>query len=55
LKKLSDKNLSLRDVFGNSSTDRGRGFAINLHRAQFGVASPYTRLRRMAVAANLVK
>jgi hypothetical protein len=56
LKKLTDKNLSLRDVFGNSSTDRGRGVLINIHRSGFGSkTTTFARLRRMAAASGLVK
>jgi hypothetical protein len=55
LKRLTDRNLTLGDAFGNRSTDRGRGLIVNLHRSQFGVKSDYSRLRRMAVAAKLVQ
>jgi hypothetical protein len=56
LKKLTDKGLSLRDAFGASSTDRGRGAIINIHRSSFGSkTTAYNRLRRMAAAQGLVK
>jgi hypothetical protein len=55
LARLSSKGLSLKDSFGNASTDRGRGMIVNLHRSQFGAKSAYTRLRRMAAAQGLVK
>jgi hypothetical protein len=55
LQRLTSKNLSLKDVFGRLSTDRGRGVLINLHRSQIGSKSTYVRLRRMAAAEGLVK
>jgi hypothetical protein len=56
LAKLTGKNLGLKDCFGNSSTDRGRGTLINLYRSGVGSkAQTYSRLRRMAAAQNLVK
>jgi hypothetical protein len=56
LQRLTSKGLGLRDVFGNSSTDRGRGVLINIHRSSFGSkTTAYTRLRRMAAAEGLVK
>jgi hypothetical protein len=56
LQRLTSKNLTLKDVFGNSSTDRGRGVLINIHRSSFGSkTTAYNRLRRMAREAGLVK
>jgi hypothetical protein len=55
LAKLTSKQLSLEDAFGNRSTDRGRGLLINLHRGSFGKSSDYVRLRRMAASQGLVK
>jgi hypothetical protein len=56
LKRLTDKGLSLRDAFGNSSTTRGRDFLVNVHRSSVGNRSQtYARLRRQAVAQGLVQ
>jgi len=56
LKKLSDRGVSLRDAFGASSTNQGRGTIINLHRSGFGSKSDtYSRLRRLARLEGLVK
>jgi hypothetical protein len=56
MKKLTDKNLSLKDAFGHSSTNLGRGVLINISRSSFGSRDgAYVRLRRMAAAANLVQ
>jgi hypothetical protein len=56
LKKLEDKGVSLKDCFGNSTTQRGRNVLVNISRTAFSSKSgDYARLRRIARGQGLVQ
>jgi hypothetical protein len=56
IRVLAAKQLSLRDCFGNSATQRGRDALTILHRSSFSTRSGvYSRLRRMAADEGLVR